>query len=192
MKRDNYIVRVELLRKWLRVRRGRLTILAMTIDMDKKKLYRIIDENRMSPELLKTIDSKLELIEDLEKECIEKFEYFKRFIRKGEGRASRLARILNVSTQAIRDLSYAKGDARYVLMRYGTKNIMNAIKSIDQRRTKSCYSFDKFNVRSFIDAHAPKSFQDLQGIMQFADQVKEYANYGNEDGAVICSVHGQG
>lgn len=192
MKKDHYIIRAQLLKKWLKVRRGRLTVLAMIIGMDKPKLYKIIDENKISPELLKTIDSKLELIETLEKECISKFEYFRRFIRKGEGRARRLATILNVSTEAIRDLSYAKGDSRYVLMRYGTQNVMTAIRDIDQTRTKSCYSFDKFNVRAFVNQNAPKSLQDLQGIMQFADKVKAYADYGNEDGAVICSIHGAG
>lgn len=192
MNKDHYVLRAQLVKKWLKVRRGRLSVLSMTLDIDKSLLYRMINENRLSPELLKTIDSKLELIEDLEKECIAKFEYFRRYIRKGEGRASRLAQALNVSTSAIRDLSYAKGDGRYVLMRYNTQKVMTAIKEIDQRRTKACYSFEKFNVRAFVEKYAPKSFQDLNGIMLFAESVKKYADYGNEDGAVICSIHGAG
>lgn len=192
MRKENYIVRAQLLKKWLLVRRGRLSVLSVTIDIEKSILFKMIDENRISPELLKTIDSKLELIEALEKECIAKFDYFRRFVRKGEGRASRLAKLLKVSTKAIRDLSYAKGDGRYVLMRYGTQNVMQSIKEIDQTRTKACYSFDKFNAKAFIENNASKALMDLNAIMSFADMVKHHADYGNEDGAVICTIHGEG
>lgn len=190
MLKDNYILRLVLLKKWLNARKGRLSVLAVMQNMDKHLLYRLIYENRISDELLYNIVKHEKTIEILEKECLEKFEIFKRFIKKGEGRTGMLARKLGVKTHLIRDLSYAKGDGRYLLLKYDAKRVVNAIREIDRGRSSVCYRVEKLDVNKFIDQHAPKSLQDLKGVMDFAERVKQYADIGNHDGSVICEIHG--
>ncbi|MCU4320631.1 hypothetical protein [Acinetobacter bereziniae] len=190
MHKDNYILRLALLQKWLKARKGRLSILSVKNEIDKHLLYRLIHENRISIELLRAIENDKKEIEELEKECIKKFEIFKRFIKKGEGRTALLSKKLGVKSYLLRDLSYAKGDGRYLLLKYGAKRIVDAIREIERGRSSACYQVEKLDVNKFINNNAPKSLQTLQGVMSFAESVKKYADMGNHDGSVICEIHG--
>lgn len=190
MHKDNYCLRLVLLKKWLNARKGRLSLLAVMNELNRDTLYKLIYQNRISSDLLIKMDSDKVIVDSLEKECIEKFEIFRRFIKKGEGRTALLANALGMRTNLIRDLSFAKNDGRYLLLKYDAKRVVDAIRQIERGRSNSCYRVEKVNVNQFMSQHAPKSLQTLQGIMTFAEKVKQYADMGNHDGAVICEKHG--
>ena len=73
---ENNILRVELIKKWVRARRGRMTVLARATGQNKNALYATIFENRMSAELVNTVERKKSEIEALERECIKFFPFF--------------------------------------------------------------------------------------------------------------------
>ncbi|MEX5443545.1 hypothetical protein WCE14_09260 [Acinetobacter schindleri] len=192
MKVNNNILKIELFKKWVGARKGRMSLLATLLGKNKKALYAIIHENRMSPDLMRAVEAQKLVIQELEQECIKQFPYFVRFVRKGEGRMSRLAEKLEVSTNAIRGLAHAKKDGRFLLINYGVKRVVNAIRDIEQERRNASYSHEKMDVKAYISEQVRRRNYSLSEVMQLADQIKQHADAGNQDAAVICRVMGEG
>ncbi len=186
MKKNNYVFRNELIRKWVANRRGRMTILAGLVGKNRENLYRLIHENRIAPDLLEIIERKQIEIEGLERECIQYFTFFKRFIMKGEGRVARLAEKLKVSSEILRGLARAKGDARYGLLRYGTSQVKAAIRECETERTESSYNREKIDIRAYVTATVKKKHHSLNDVIDLVQVIRENADFGNHDAAVVC------
>lgn len=184
--KSNNILRVELIKKWVRARRGRMGMLAKALGEGKNNLYATIFEDRMSAQLLAQVEQKKNEIEALERECIREFPYFIRFVRKGQGRMGKLAKKLGVSSSVIRDLAHAKKDGKYRLIDIGTQKIKSAIRDIESERRDKSYSYEHVDVSAFLSEEVKKKSYTLQEVMALADQLKQMADTGNQDGAVIC------
>lgn len=182
------ILKTELLKKWLNARKGRMTILAELLQRDKKSLYHTIFENRVSNDLYSAIERKRVEITELESECLQQFPKFVRFIRKGEGRLGRLSKKLEIPMGVLRSMAKAKKDGRYIMIKYGVPKIMAAISAIEHERKHLSYSHEKIDVKAFISEHVRKSVYTIRQVIQLADTVRECADKGNCDAAVICRV----
>lgn len=191
MKKSNYILRNEKIKKWVGMRKGRTTLLAELVNVKRTDLYKLIFDNRMSPELIYLIERRQIEIEDMEKECIRQFPYFKRFIMKGEGRLARLAAKLEVSGEILRGLARARGDSRYLLMKYGVQKVRSAMQECEKARQQSSYSHEKLDVKAYVTDTVKKKFHSLSEIIDLANVVKENADFGNHDAAIICRVVGE-
>lgn len=187
---ENNILRVELIKKWVRARRGRMTVLAKATEQNKNDLYATIFENRMSAELMNTVERKKSEIEALERECIKFFPFFLRFTRKGQGRIGKLAEKLETSSNVIRDLSKSKGDSRYRLISHGVERIKKAIREIENERRDHSYNHEKIDVKAYLSDEIQKKSYTLLDVMGLADMIKRQADAGNEDSAVICRRDG--
>lgn len=132
--RSRYILRNERIKKWVEVRKGRMSLLAQMIQKDRASLYNLIYENKMSPEFITLIESNQVFVEAIEKDCIKNFPLFKRYVMKGGGRVPRLSKKLNISCDVIRGLARAKGDGRYLLIKHGIDKVMSAIRECEKDR----------------------------------------------------------
>ena len=56
MKKDNYILRNEKIKKWVGMRKGRTSLLADLVGVKRTNLHNQIFENRLSPELVQMIE----------------------------------------------------------------------------------------------------------------------------------------
>jgi tRNA(Arg) A34 adenosine deaminase TadA len=185
------VLQIGKIKKWIGGRKGRLTLLAHLLGKEKSKLYSMIYENRLSVELIQEIETKQKEAETLEKECLKNFPYLKRFINRGEGRVTQLAKRLGVSANTIRNLGNARGDSRFVLIKYGVSQVMVAMRECDKQRTRACYSYEKIDMKKYFSTQIKKSVHTLEQVMQIADSVKEHADFGNHDSAVVCRIMGE-
>lgn len=186
MNKKDYVLRTQRIRKWVEARRGRLPLLAELSGRSRNNLYAMIYENKMSPDLVHSIERKQLDIEDLEKACIKKFPTFSRFIMKGEGRAQSVAAKIGVTPRQLRNLAYSKGDGRYLLIKYGVEKVMQAIKDYERTKERTSYSYEKVDIRELLTAKVKKSVHTLDQIIHFAGLVKDHADAGNCDAAVLC------
>jgi len=187
----NNVLRIGKLKKWIGGRKGRLSLLAQLLGQEKSKLYSMIHENRLSVDFMEQIEAKQKEAEELEKECLKKFPYLKRFINKGEGRVPLLAKKLGLSVNTVRNFGKAYGDSRFVLIKYDVSRVMAAIRECENERNRACYSYEKLDVKKYLSTQIKKSLHTLEQVMQIADLVKEHADFGNHDSAVICRIIGE-
>lgn len=192
MNKNSYILRNERIKKWVEARKGRMSLLAQMVDKNRTSLYSLIYENKMSPELIQVIESNQVFVEKMEKDCIKKFPLFKRHVMKGDGRVPRLSKKLNISCDVIRGLARAKGDKRYLLIKHGVDKVMNAIRECEKEQGGTSYSKEKIDIRAFLTTKVKKSHHNLDEIISLAQVVKENADFGNHDAAVICRDMGEG
>lgn len=179
------------MKKWLNARRGRMTVLAQLLQRDKASLYKTIFENRVSNDLFLVIERKKIDIEAMENECLKKFPFFIRFIRKGEGRIGRLSEKLDMPVSVLRGLAHAKKDGRYIMMKHGVERIMTAINEIENERKRASYNHEKIDIRAFISDNVRKSKYSLENVVQLANLVRQHADCGDRSGAVICRIVGE-
>lgn len=190
MKKDNYILRNEKIKKWVGMRKGRTSLLADLVGVKRTNLHNQIFENRLSPELVQMIERRQIEIEDMEKACLRQFPFFKRYIQKGEGRLARLSAKLELSSETLRGLSLARGDSRYLLMKYGVQKIRAAMQECELERKNASYTLEKIDVKAYVTATVKKKLHSLSEIIDLANVIKENADFGNHDAAVICRVMG--
>ncbi|MDR6630448.1 tRNA(Arg) A34 adenosine deaminase TadA [Acinetobacter lwoffii] len=186
MNKKDYVLRNARIKKWVEARKGRMPLLGQLVGKDRASLYNLIHENKMSPDLVHLIEEKQLEIEAMEKDCIKRFPSFRRFILKGEGRVQRLAEKVNLTARQLRDLAYSKEDGRYLLMKHGVDRIMNAIRECEREKANSSYSHEKLDIRAFLSTKVKKSHHSLDDIINLAGLIKEHADFGNHDAAVIC------
>lgn len=186
MLKKDYILRNERIKKWAEARKGRLVLLGRLVGKDRTSLYKLIYENKLSPELVKLIECKQLDVEEMEKNCIKRFPFYKSFILKGEGRVTRLATKVNIPARQLRDLAYSKGDGRYLLIKHGVERMMAAVRECERERGNSSYSHEKIDMRAYLTTTVKKSYHSLDDIIKLADQIKGNADFGNHDAAVIC------
>ena len=191
MNKNSYILRNARIKKWVEARKGRMSMIAQMIDKDRASLYNLIYDNKMSPELIQVIETNQVFAETLEKDCIKQFPFFKRHVMKGDGRVPRLAKKLNVSCEVIRGLARAKGDGRYLMIKYGTDKIIQAIRECENERSNTSYSKEKIDVRAFLTNEVKRKYHTLDEVIHLANMIKENADFGNHDAAVICRVMGE-
>lgn len=184
------VLRCQRINKWIGARRGRVTLLAQMQGKKREELYKLISENRLSAELLLAIERAQIEVEEMEKECIKRFPSFKRFVKKGDGRVPRLAEKMETSIHNIRDLAHAKGDGRYLMIKYGVDKIMNAIRDCERDSRQSSYNTEKINVRIFVEKHIQNKQFTFEELLIVADEVRQNADIGNHDGALICRQMG--
>ena len=142
-------LRNEKIQKWTLARKGRMSLLASLLEMDKQLLYRMVTDFRLSTHLINEIEKKQKEVEGLEVECIREFDYLKRFAAKGHGRIAKLAQKMGEPTHRMYGLVKATGDSRYLLIQYGTQQVMKAVTEIE-REFKGRYNKGQINIKDFL------------------------------------------
>lgn len=184
------IAKIEKLRKWLNARRGRTLIMANMLKIKKTHLYKLVNENRVSGDLLATITEKQALITKLERICIEKYKYLNRFVKRGQGRVPRLAQELKMPTHKVRRLLLASGDSRFQLISIGINKVMNAVTRVERHYAR--YANEPVSLRTILTSDMKRKKFDLKGIENVAGEVRENANFGDHDAAVFFKSAGAG
>lgn len=192
MKKNDYVLRNERIKKWVLARKGRISLLSIMLNKDRGNLHVMIFKNRLSPELILDIEQKQTEIEGLERDCIKQFPFFKRFIMKSEGRVGKLSEKLNISCEVLRGLARAKGDSRYRLIKYGVSRIYEAMRECENERKATSYSTEKIDVKAYVTSTVKKSHHSLDDLINLVGVIKENADFGNHDAAVIFREVGEG
>ncbi|GEM_PF-2544034 len=183
-------LRNEKIQKWTLARKGRMSLLASLLEMDKQLLYRMVTDFRLSTHLINEIEKKQKEVEGLEVECIREFDYLKRFAAKGHGRIAKLAQKMGEPTHRMYGLVKATGDSRYLLIQYGTQQVMKAVTEIE-REFKGRYNKGQINIKDFLTKEVRGKNYTLKEIECLAGKFKEHADFANHDAAVICQKIGE-
>lgn len=181
---------IEKLKKWVLARKGRLLLLSQKMNMDKNHLYAMLFRDTLSAELVILATEKQREVEQLEKLCIQKFPYFKRFVKKGNGRIPRLAEKMGVSAIRLRRLAKAEGDARYLMIGLGVTHTMQAIREVERDYFRYQVEGSGGGIKSIVTHDMRRSRYSINQIQSIADEIKARADYANQDAAVIFSKDG--
>ena len=191
MKNTSAVLRCQRISKWVASRRGRMSLLAGCLGRKRNDLYKLVSENRLSLDLLEAIERAQVDIEKMEQDCIKAFPIFKRFVKKGGGRLGRLGEKLNIPVHVLRGLADAKGDGRYLMIKYDTFKISAAVRELEIEARTSVYNVEKINVRIYMEENIKNKLHTFEEILRLADSVRENADIGNHDGALICRQYGK-
>lgn len=181
-------IQIVLLQKWIKERRGRLPLMAKLINRDADDLYRLIHSNRVSKDLFKIINHKMIEIEKLERECLNYFPHFRRFVKKGDGRGRDLRAVLrergiHVGKYEIQSMSSAKGDSRLRLLKYGVQEFKDAIRQVEADRRRYVVGSD--SLKELISQNLKRRKYNLDGIQNIAKELKMHAEMGDQSSAVV-------
>lgn len=182
-------LRNEKIKKWTLARKGRMSLLAKMLKMDKQQLYRQVNDYRLSPDLIAKIEVQQKEIHKLEIECIRKFEYLKRFAARKQGRITKLSKKLGVPLHKVRELTHATGDSRYLMLQYGTKRVMTAMREVEKDYSR--YSDNTRPIKTFLTREVIAKSYTLKQIEELAGKIKDLADHGNHDAAFICQSVGR-
>lgn len=176
-------LKTALLLKWLGRRQGRMAMLAQLMGYEKNTLYQIIYKDRMTKELYQIVTHKQVEIEKLETECVQEHRYFKRFIRRGDGRLVALSEVTHIPVHVLRSMANAKGEQRFIMCKYGISRIMNGIKEVDTQRRK--HSIQAIELKAEIRKDVKKRIYSMSQIEALAMDLKVHANFGNQSSAIL-------
>ncbi|OTG87848.1 hypothetical protein [Acinetobacter sp. ANC 3813] len=190
MKNTSAVLRCQRINKWVAARRGRMTLLADSLGRKRDDLYKLVAENRLSVELINAIERAQLDIEALESECTKEFPKFKRFVKKGGGRIGRLSKKLNIPVHILRGLADAKGDGIYLMIKYQTHKIASAVRECEIESKTAVYSVEKIDVRVYMEKNIKNKLHTFEEVIELADAVRDNADRGNHDGALICRQYG--
>lgn len=184
------MLRCQRINKWISARRGRMTLLANLLGKKKQDLYNLISQNRLSADLMQAIERAQIDVEKMEKQCIQDFAVFKRFVKKGDGRVPRLAAKIDMPVHKIRNLAKKTGEGRFLMISLGLDKIIKGVRDCERESRNSSYNTEKINVRAYMDKSIKNKLLTFDELINVADEIRQNADTGNHDAAVICRESG--
>jgi DNA-binding Xre family transcriptional regulator/deoxycytidylate deaminase len=164
------------LNKWLCRRRGRLSQLARMLGIKRQTLHSMIFTYKVDNTLMSEIRKTMELIEVEEKQAVRVHKRLKSWMQRGSGRQKALAAYLKTSTVSLRKMRNAKGDSRYVVLRYGVKNLKSGMIYVEQEVNAGFHKH--ILIKDELESQIRNKYFSLNELESVLRRVRSHANYG--------------
>ncbi|MFA3307696.1 hypothetical protein KWG10_08375 [Acinetobacter baumannii] len=169
--------------KWLSRRRGRLSQLARVLGIKRQTLHSMIFTYKVDTACMLEIKKAMELIEVEEKQALRVHKRLKSWMQRGSGRQKALAEYLKTSTVSLRKMGKAKGNSRYVVLRYGVKTLKSGMIYVEHEVNSGFHKH--IMIKDELEHLVRNKYFSLDELQLMLSRVRAHANFGSMGACLV-------